>query len=309
MNSKLQHRITQYLTNSMSHADQLLFEADLVSNPELQQEFESFRKVWDLTASIHFHSQESELRWSEFSSSIIDDQRNVYRITTRKYLQFAATILMIAMISYITWFYSTKDTVFIANQQTVSHVLEDQTLVTLNSNSTLTMDYSFNTKHREVRLEGEAAFDVKKNGSPFIIHTSKGDVKVMGTQFKLYTSKYSDLLLIDLYEGQVIYTENGVEYTLNSNDHLMSFNGKITHSNILNTPIDKDYISCKNAPLIYILEQIKNTYGYSYDIPKPYLEESYTLVIPKSNIQDCLKVLNQISSLKFKLKDNTLTLE
>lgn len=65
--------------------------------------------------------------------------------------------------------------------------LPDGSAVWLNSSSKLTYDNEhFGASLREVSLIGEAYFDVVKNPSkPFIIHTAKMDIKVLGTAFNV----------------------------------------------------------------------------------------------------------------------------
>src|SRR6187200_2887242 len=66
-------------------------------------------------------------------------------------------------------------------------VLPDGSQVWLNAGSNLDYNNSvFNKDLREVTLNGEAYFDVTKNADkPFIIHTKKMDVKVIGTAFNV----------------------------------------------------------------------------------------------------------------------------
>jgi len=65
-------------------------------------------------------------------------------------------------------------------------VLPDGTKVWLNASSQLTYEKSYGNSVREVTLSGEAYFDVVKNKEkPFIIHTAKMDVKVLGTAFNV----------------------------------------------------------------------------------------------------------------------------
>jgi ferric-dicitrate binding protein FerR (iron transport regulator) len=64
--------------------------------------------------------------------------------------------------------------------------LPDGTHVWLNAGSKLTYDKEFNSSRREVTLTGEGYFDVVRNEKkPFIIHTEKMDVKVLGTRFNV----------------------------------------------------------------------------------------------------------------------------
>lgn len=65
-------------------------------------------------------------------------------------------------------------------------VLPDGSQVWLNSSSKLKYSNDFNKESREVVLEGEAYFDVRKDANrPFIVHTSSLDVKVLGTSFTI----------------------------------------------------------------------------------------------------------------------------
>ncbi|MEO7311866.1 MAG: FecR family protein [Chitinophagaceae bacterium] len=65
-------------------------------------------------------------------------------------------------------------------------LLPDSTQVWLNSGSKLTYDNNYGKTLREVKLTGEAYFDVVKNAEkPFIIHTEKMDIKVLGTAFNV----------------------------------------------------------------------------------------------------------------------------
>ncbi len=65
--------------------------------------------------------------------------------------------------------------------------LPDGSTVWLNGNSKLVYDnQNFGKKIREVSLSGEAYFDVVKNAErPFIIHTVKMDIRVLGTAFNV----------------------------------------------------------------------------------------------------------------------------
>lgn len=67
-----------------------------------------------------------------------------------------------------------------------SFQLPDGTSVMLNAGSTLEILDGFNNATREIKLIGEAFFDVAHNAKvPFIIHTSAMSVKVLGTVFNI----------------------------------------------------------------------------------------------------------------------------
>jgi transmembrane sensor len=64
--------------------------------------------------------------------------------------------------------------------------LPDGTLVILNADSKLSYPDNFLGNTREVKLEGEAFFEVTHNAEkPFIVHTSLMDIRVLGTVFNV----------------------------------------------------------------------------------------------------------------------------
>jgi transmembrane sensor len=78
-------------------------------------------------------------------------------------------------------------------------VLPDGTVVKLNAGSRLTYDKEYGSTIREVNLMGEAFFDVVKNKEkPFIIHTKKITIKVLGTTFnvKSYPNETTETSLV-----------------------------------------------------------------------------------------------------------------
>jgi transmembrane sensor len=78
-----------------------------------------------------------------------------------------------------------------ANGSRTHLTLPDGTKVWLNAGSHLTYDKSYGSTRREINLTGEAFFDVANNPQqPFIIHTPRMDVRVLGTSFnvKSYTA-------------------------------------------------------------------------------------------------------------------------
>jgi len=73
-----------------------------------------------------------------------------------------------------------------SNGSKTTITLPDGTKVWVNAGSKLTYENSYGNKLREVSLSGEAFFDVVHNAEkPFVIHTSKMDIRVLGTAFNV----------------------------------------------------------------------------------------------------------------------------
>jgi transmembrane sensor len=86
-------------------------------------------------------------------------------------------------------------------------LLPDGTKVWLNAGSTISYDSSYGRTIREVALSGEAFFDVIKNKErPFIIHASKINIKVLGTQFNVRSYPSDNTTEASLIRGSIEVT-------------------------------------------------------------------------------------------------------
>lgn len=92
--------------------------------------------------------------------------------------------------------------------------LADGTTVWLNADTRLTFPVAFNGARREVKLEGEAFFEVAKDTlKPFIIHTRGFDVRVTGTRFNVRTYP-EEPESATLLEGGIRLEKGGDSYRL-----------------------------------------------------------------------------------------------
>jgi ferric-dicitrate binding protein FerR (iron transport regulator) len=89
-------------------------------------------------------------------------------------------------------------------------MLSDGTIVWLNAGSKLLYPDQFSGKRREVTLEGEAFFDVAKEDHPFLVHTGKITVRVLGTRFNVKAYQEDARVSATLISGkiQVILNED-----------------------------------------------------------------------------------------------------
>lgn len=88
--------------------------------------------------------------------------------------------------------------------------LADGSRVVLNSDSRLVYPGSFSGQERRVELTGEAYFEVAKDAErPFIVETTTGEIRVLGTAFNLSAYPDDDRMHTTLVEGSVAFTAPG----------------------------------------------------------------------------------------------------
>ncbi len=82
--------------------------------------------------------------------------------------------------------------------------LPDGTKVWLNSDSKINYRNDFANGHRELWLSGEAFFDVKHDARhPFVIHTGKINIKVLGTAFNVKSYPGDNSIETSLIRGRI----------------------------------------------------------------------------------------------------------
>jgi ferric-dicitrate binding protein FerR (iron transport regulator) len=126
-------------------------------------------------------------------------------------------------------------------------VLPDGTTVWLNAGSKLTYDKDYDVELREVSLSGEAFFDVVKSaGKPFIIHTERIDIRVLGTSFNVKSYPGEQTTETSLIKGKVeisIHNRPSEKIILQPNEKLIVNNQDTLH---------KQNNSGKTTPLVAV---------------------------------------------------------
>ena len=121
------------------------------------------------------------------------------------------TVAAIAVILVISGFYFLNsnsaekyNTVLVPPGQRINLILTDNTNVWLNANSKFKYSNGFSKKNRTVHLDGEAYFEVTKNGKkPFIVKTGQGEVRVTGTAFNVEAYSSQNTFNTSLFQGSV----------------------------------------------------------------------------------------------------------
>lgn len=143
----------------------------------------------------------------------------------------------------------TASTIMVPASATTEITLPDSTHVWLNAGSTLRYGRDFNIRNRDIRLEGEAYFEVAHNKMlPFVVHTEDCNVTALGTKFNVYSYPGSTSTHATLLEGSVM-VENS------TSGLLLSPGQKATVSDngiIIRSEVDaSQYISWINGEIRY----------------------------------------------------------
>lgn len=162
-------------------------------------------------------------------------QRNtIYlKLFIRKSVSYAALFLLAFMLGALFIYESNNQKadykfteIFAPQGQRLRLVLEDSSVVWLNSNTKLLYASDFGEKERRVKLIGEAYFEVKKNISiPFIVQSAQEEIRVLGTEFNV--SAYSgEQAITTLIKGKVELSSQAGKIIMNPNEVAWQKNGE-----------------------------------------------------------------------------------
>lgn len=202
--------------------------------------------------------------------------RNYNKWRWALFIAAASVILLLSGYLLINRFKKTSNSLTIlqnTGNAPLVFTLNDGTIVTLATNSSLRYPEKFMQKNREVLLDGDAEFHVRKDAEhPFKVHSGDLVATVLGTVFNIKRQSGDSVLFVELIEGKlkidideltdagipslVIYPNERVVYnTHTKNIYKQSWQRSDAHS------LQKAHLVFKKNSFEEIAKQIKNVFG------------------------------------------------
>lgn len=186
--------------------------------------------------------------------------------------------------------------------------LPDGSVVWLNSGTTLKYQLPFKNKIRNIKMDGEAYFEIKKDRIPFIVNSGNSKVRVYGTEFNVKAFAADDNLEVALREGSIGFTSsaNIPEKKLSPNDFLI-YNKSNNSIKITNKNINK-HIAWKNNQLVFdetplseMAIMLERWYGIKVEIKdKNLLSYKFTTTFENEPLLQVIDLLELSSPIKIK---------
>lgn len=231
-----------------------------------------------------------------------------FRSLVRQSLKWVAVILVTFISSYLFFnartgpFETGTNTITVPPGQRVNLSLSDGTKVYLNAGSTFTYPSLFTQGKRNVKLNGEAFFEVSANKEkPFIVHTHACDVEVLGTKFNVDAYDKENTFSAALMEGRIQVKNNNHPSNIVHlyPDHKVTLSGgnlAVSHISDYDIYRWKDGLICfKDLDFIHLMKRIEKYYGIELVIENPSLSRhsfSGTFRI-SDGIENLLRVLQK----------------
>ncbi|MBT6004740.1 MAG: FecR family protein [Prolixibacteraceae bacterium] len=197
-------------------------------------------------------------------------------------------------------------------------ILPDESIIFLNSDSRIQYKCDDKKGIREVHLQGEAWFDVKKDKKkPFIVHTPFYDINVTGTQFDVKAYNSDDKITTTLEEGEVRISssenfnlEN--EITLTPGEQVVL--NKDTKKAIIKTVNTKWFTSWKDNKLIFVNMSLKDLivllerkYGVDIEVKNDaLLDLHFDGTIKNETILEILEIIKKTLPVNYKITEQKI---
>ncbi|MBP2830906.1 FecR family protein [Aquimarina sp. U1-2] len=218
-----------------------------------------------------------------------------------------AAIFILGIGMYFTFFNESTITKQTLISEKASTTLPDQTMVTLNSLSSVRYKEKDWDENRKIELDGEAYFKVAK-GKKFDVITSAGIVRVLGTQFAVKQRK--DYFEVICYEGlvRVLYKNKTSELPAGSIFRVVK--GEVSNSTTSFTKPSwiKNRSVFNSTPYRYILREFERQYNVKITTKNIDQDKLFTGNFVHSDIQTALQSITIPMRLEYKMNDNHVTL-
>jgi transmembrane sensor len=318
---------------------------------------DTLNEIWNSEPSMQEDAEFYYNRLIVKNKTLFDQSARSARVETRprrprrkwNYLiGIAATLLFVTLCWRLVTSYLIPvrkpglTTVFAGKGVRKKVTLPDESLVWLNSETRVSFDPDLNLKNeRIVELEGEAFFDVKHvSNRPFIIHTGKASIRVLGTAFDVKAYPDEKVFETTVIRGSVeIVTNNRTsqKFTLKPaqkllaiepkikaiagvselasgfKDHVMIENAvHVTLSNKVYFPATswtQNKLIFKNESLEELAPKFERWYNVRITIgSKEVAAFRYTGAFENETIEQALTAMKLIHAFNFSIHDNNITI-
>lgn len=282
MENRINHIIARVLSGESSSDDILSLSEWLNENEKNRDEFRRLKNYWD--ADVAFKHSVAPA----FSADKLQQKINVQRRQTarrqlwRNAIPLIAAACLLFIFSTALFLYNTNDRIsehytLLTDEHTSNFTMEDGTIITLNKNSRLSYSDKYGKDSRNVKLEGEAYFEVAKDPSkPFQVEMNGASITVLGTHFNVKADAESDDITATLVEGSI------------------RFEG--AKQNIVMTAWKDGLLKYKSIPFTELIENLKDIYQVEIRIDDERLADPSITVSgtfnQKQSIEQILKVIS-----------------
>ncbi len=227
-----------------------------------------------------------------FKNKVMATDTKVRKLHWTKPLLRIASIVVVAFGLYFFFALNklTEVETLVAEKTTIE--LPDTSKVVLNALSEVTYNEKEWDSKREIKLEGEAFFDVAK-GAKFDVVTTNGTVSVLGTEFNV--KQRGTFFEVACFEGTVRVETSERTEILQAGDNFKVFDGQaIAGKNSYTEPQwTKNTSYFQRVPVSEVFAELERQYGVTVTVENVDSHGLFTGAFNHDNLQDALLAISE----------------
>lgn len=280
-----------------------------------QSEYEAVEKLWDISGKAAEPGEINiDAEWRRMEAAMVPIYSG--KSMMMRIMQIAASLVIVTVLGFMAFKFSGYKSEKAPAASLASVILPDGTSVSLNAGSVISYKKGFGTTHRQVRLRGEAWFEVKKNADlPFVISAGEAHVRVTGTKFNVKAWHRLKDIRVTVTEGTVKFYNNepGKEITLHAGETgMMNKSDRVLTSMVTGNLNDLAWktgiIDFHDTPLREVAEVLINTYHRKIDFDPALGNCRVTVRFENRELDAVLNVLRSTLDLKITIKGKHITI-
>ena len=242
-----------------------------------------------------------------FKERYKSSNKSVKQLSWFKPLLKIASVFIIALGIYFTFFFSNTTIVRTIASEKTTIELPDHSKVELNALSSIEYNVKNWENNRALNLYGEAYFKVAK-GKSFDVKTTGGTVTVLGTQFNV--KQRNNYFEVKCFEGSVKVVSDTIVRQLLAGDTYLILEGKFTESRTINSsPKWTDNISeFKAIPIKEVLSELERQYNIEVTFKNIDVNRLFTGGFHHDNLENALIAITQPMNMTYELSSSNLVI-
>lgn len=314
-NSNIQEIVLRQLNGEASLEEAKVLQQWLKESAANQNEFDMLTKLWMDSDAAALRSFDTEAAWQKVNARITENSPKVVSMFPwKKALAVAASVVLV-----VGAFYIYNQSLKIYWQETIAQTshknlkLPDGSIVTLRKGSKLLLPDNFGKSSRQVKLKGEAYFQVNHDDqNPFSVSTDKSFIQDIGTSFLVQSN--DSIEQVTVMEGKVSFAsniKNGKEIILEAGEAAILKDQKPEKkieqsSNLLAWKTSS--LVFDNTPLIQVVNDLKSYYGITFSLPSDLYSIRVTAQFKEQPLGKVIEELHLFTGLNIRTEGNKLVI-
>lgn len=297
--------LVKYLLGEATPEENLLVQHWVEASAENHRHFEHFRIIWEesrkLAAVSTVREDEAWQRFRQRVSARPETEARVIKMQpTFPWLRVAAVVAVLLAAGGL-WFLlagnQSRELTLAAGDTVRNDTLPDGSIVTLNKHAVVSYPATFKGT-REVKLEGEAFFDIAANPEkPFIITANDVTIRVVGTSFNVKSSPGKTEVIVETGAVEVSKDKHTLQVRLNEKVVVTGEKAELvkqTNTDDLYSYYRTKSFNCNETPLWKLVATLSEAYNTDIVIGNEQLRNlPLTTTFTDSSLDEILNVISK----------------